>query len=55
MTPATLVTGSMDNIRRLIGHRRFELIRHDVRLPLYKVGFEDGLKETNTYIRKVLA
>jgi UDP-glucuronate decarboxylase len=28
-------TGSKDNIRHLIGHKRFELIRHDVWLPLY--------------------
>ncbi|MDD2893500.1 MAG: SDR family oxidoreductase [Halothiobacillaceae bacterium] len=28
-------TGSKDNIRHLIGHNRFELIRHDVWLPLY--------------------
>ncbi|MDD4964723.1 MAG: SDR family oxidoreductase [Gallionella sp.] len=28
-------TGSKDNIRHLLGHKRFELIRHDVWLPLY--------------------
>jgi UDP-glucuronate decarboxylase len=28
-------TGSKDNIRHLIGNRRFELIRHDVTFPLY--------------------
>lgn len=28
-------TGTKDNIRHLIGHKRFELIRHDVWLPLY--------------------
>lgn len=28
-------TGSKNNIRHLIGHKRFELIRHDVWLPLY--------------------
>lgn len=28
-------TGSKDNIRHLIGHKCFELIRHDVWLPLY--------------------
>lgn len=28
-------TGSKDNIRHLIGHNRFELIRHDIWLPLY--------------------
>ncbi|MBV8666371.1 MAG: SDR family oxidoreductase [Burkholderiaceae bacterium] len=28
-------TGSKDNIRHLLGHNRFELIRHDVWLPLY--------------------
>lgn len=28
-------TGSKDNIRHLVGHKRFELIRHDVWLPLY--------------------
>lgn len=28
-------TGSKSNIRHLIGHKRFELIRHDVWLPLY--------------------
>lgn len=28
-------TGSKDSIRHLIGHKRFELIRHDVWLPLY--------------------
>lgn len=28
-------TGSKDNIRHLIGHKRFESIRHDVWLPLY--------------------
>lgn len=28
-------TGSKDNIRHLINHKRFELIRHDVWLPLY--------------------
>ncbi len=28
-------TGSKGNIRHLIGHKRFELIRHDVWLPLY--------------------
>lgn len=28
-------TGSKDNIRHLIGHSRFELIRHDIWLPLY--------------------
>lgn len=28
-------TGSKDNIRHLLGHKRFELLRHDVWLPLY--------------------
>lgn len=28
-------TGSKENIRHLIGHKRFELIRHDIWLPLY--------------------
>ncbi len=28
-------TGSKDNIRHLLGHPRFELVRHDVWLPLY--------------------
>ena len=28
-------TGSKDNIRHLLAHPRFELIRHDVWLPLY--------------------
>lgn len=28
-------TGSKDNVHHLIGHKRFELIRHDVWLPLY--------------------
>lgn len=28
-------TGSKNNIRHLIGHNRFELIRHDVTFPLY--------------------
>ena len=28
-------TGSKDNIRHLIGDKHFELIRHDVWLPLY--------------------
>lgn len=28
-------TGDKNNIRHLIGHKRFELIRHDVWLPLY--------------------
>ena len=28
-------TGSKDNIRPLLGHKRFELIRHDIWLPLY--------------------
>jgi len=28
-------TGSKRNIEHLIGHRRFELLRHDVTLPLY--------------------
>jgi len=28
-------TGGKDNIRHLLGHKRFELIRHDVCLPLY--------------------
>lgn len=28
-------TGGKDNIRHLLGHKRFELIRHDVWLPLY--------------------
>ncbi len=28
-------TGAKDNIRHLLGHSRFELIRHDVWLPLY--------------------
>lgn len=28
-------TGSKDNIRHLIGNRRFELLRHDVTFPLY--------------------
>ncbi|MBK5969061.1 MULTISPECIES: UDP-glucuronic acid decarboxylase family protein [Thiorhodovibrio] len=28
-------TGSKDNIRHLLGHPRFELLRHDVWLPLY--------------------
>lgn len=28
-------TGGKDNIRHLLGHPRFELIRHDVCLPLY--------------------
>jgi len=28
-------TGSKDNIRHLLGNKRFELIRHDVWLPLY--------------------
>jgi UDP-glucuronate decarboxylase len=29
------LTGEKDNIRHLIGNKRFELIRHDVWLPLY--------------------
>ena len=29
-------TGSKDNIRHLLGSNRFELIRHDVWLPLYR-------------------
>lgn len=28
-------TGSKNNIRHLLGHKRFELVRHDVWLPLY--------------------
>jgi len=28
-------TGSKDNIRHLMGHSRFELLRHDVTFPLY--------------------
>ena len=28
-------TGSKENIRHLLGHQRFELIRHDVTFPLY--------------------
>ncbi len=28
-------TGAKDNLRHLLGHARFELIRHDVWLPLY--------------------
>lgn len=28
-------TGSKDTIRHLLGHPRFELLRHDVWLPLY--------------------
>jgi UDP-glucuronate decarboxylase len=28
-------TGSKDNIRQLIGHPRFELLRHDITFPLY--------------------
>jgi len=28
-------TGSKDNIRHLMGHTRFELLRHDVTFPLY--------------------
>jgi UDP-glucuronate decarboxylase len=28
-------TGSKDNIRHLLGHRKFELLRHDVTFPLY--------------------
>ena len=28
-------TGGKDNIRHLLGHKRFELLRHDVCLPLY--------------------
>ncbi|MFZ1643424.1 MAG: UDP-glucuronic acid decarboxylase family protein [Candidatus Contendobacter sp.] len=28
-------TGSKDNIRHLLGHQRFELIRHDIWLPLF--------------------
>jgi UDP-glucuronate decarboxylase len=28
-------TGSKENIRHLMGHKRFELIRHDVWIPLY--------------------
>lgn len=28
-------TGAKDNIRHLLGHKRFELLRHDVCLPLY--------------------
>ena len=30
-----LYTGSRDNVLPLIGHRRFELMRHDVTFPLY--------------------
>ena len=28
-------TGRKDNIRPLLGHKRFELIRHDITLPIY--------------------
>jgi UDP-glucuronate decarboxylase len=30
-----LFTGVKDNIRHLIGHNRFELVRHDVTFPIY--------------------
>jgi len=30
-----LFTGSKDNIRHLLGHPRFEFIRHDIINPIY--------------------